>query len=453
MTGTAKAANSKRRRFNPWWIAVPVVLVGGVIAAGALRQNADSGATSSATKAETAVVSKGTFRDSVTGPGTIAAETTLDIKPNVAGTVTVLPTVGDRVQKGQLIARIDPTNYQRTLENAELALAKAQAQLQGNAASQASSRASQQQTIANAQTQYTNAQNTVQSAQVALRNAQELYSIGGGTRQAVTDAQTALENAQASLNSTRIALQTAQNAVGLQRESNTADTRNLQLAVDQAEISVKNAKTDLASTKIYAPFDGTIASVAGQVGGPASSNAALLTLLSDSEVTLPVQIDETEISKVKLGQTAQVTLDALTGQTFTGKVTSITPQATVVSNIAVFYVTVTMPNPNLVLRPGMSAEAEIIAREVPNAVLVPRRAVETVRTRSYVTVQRTTGTGNAATTTTERVRITTAGDDGTNIAVTSGLEGNETVVFPTRQRATTTTRSGGLFPPVGGGGR
>jgi HlyD family secretion protein len=450
MTGTAKASKPKGKGIKLWWIVVPVLLVGGVFAATALRPNA-GGAASTATKAETVVVNAGTFRDSVTGPGTVAAETTLDIKPNVAGTIQSLASVGDRVQRGQLIARIDPTNYQRTLETAQLSLQKAQAQLAGSAASQASSRASQTQTISNAQTQFENAQNTLQSAQTALTNAQQLYSIGGGTRQAVTDAQTALENAQASLNNARVALNTARNAVGLQGESNAADTRNLQLAVDTARITVKNAAQDLANTKIYAPFDSTVASVAGQVGGPASSNAALMTLLNDKQVTLPVQVDETEISKVKLGQRADVTLDAIQGRTFTGKVTSITPQATVVSNIAVFYVTVTLENADLALRPGMSAEAEIVAREIPNAVLVPRRAVETVRTRSYVTVQTPASPDGTGTPTTERVRVKTAGDDGTNVAVTDGLKGGETIVYPTRQTSTTTRTGGGILPPMGGG--
>jgi HlyD family secretion protein len=229
----------------------------------------------------------------------------------------------------------------------------------------------------------------------------------------------------------------------LKSQSDAQDLRNLELAVQQAQISVKNARQDLAGTKIYAPMGGVVSSVTGQVGGPGSSAAGLFTLLNDKQVNLPVQVDETEISKVKLGQPADVTLDALDGQSFRGKVTRVSPQATIVSNIAVFYVTVTLDNPSLKLRPGMSAEAEIVSQEIQNAVLIPRRAVEQVRTRSYVMVQ----TSPAAEP--ERTRIAVGPDDGTNIVVTSGLNGGETVVLPTRTKATTTTGTPGIR--LGGG--
>ena len=446
-----RTATRKPRRISPWWglLSIPVIAAA-LLVTGVIKPPGSSSADSaSSAKLETAVVSKGIFRDSVTGPGTLSALTSVDIKPDVAGTVLALPSVGQRYNQGELIARLDAVTLQRNLENATLSLAKTKAQLEGTRATQSNSRSNQTQTINNAQTQVSNAQRDLESARTALKNAQSLYDVGGGTRLAVQDAQTALDKAQATLANNRATLQTAQSAVGLQSASNSADLRNLELAVQQAQITVKNASSDLASTKIYAPFTGVVSSVTAQLGGPASSAGAMFTFLNDSSVTLPVQVDETEISKVKVGQSAEVTLDALGTATFRGKVTSITPQATIVSNIAVFYVTVTLPNPDLKLRPGMTAEAEVIAREIRDAVLVPRRAVEQVRARSYVTVQTTTGTGRDAVVSTERVRVITAGDDGTNIAVTSGLQGAETVVLPTRVKSNT-TRPTGTLPPTGG---
>jgi HlyD family secretion protein len=434
-----------RRRISPWWGLLLVPVVGGaLLATGVIKPPAPPNAATTTTTVETATATRGTFRVSVTGPGTLEASDSLDVKPSLQGTIESLPEVGQRVTKGELIARLESDSYRRTLENAQLSLDKALAQLNGTRSSQANNRASQQQTIASAQTQFQNAQRDVTSAQTTLKNAQQLFEVGGGTQQAVRDAQLALDKARSNLESSRVALQTAQNAVNLKAQSDTQDLRNLELAVQQARISVKNASADLAGTKMYAPMNGVVSAVTGQVGGPASSGGALFTLINDRQINLPVQVDETEIGKVKLGQPVEVTLDALEGESFRGKVTRITPQATIVSNIAVFYVTVTLENPELKLRPGMSAEAEIIAREIQGAVLVPRRAVETVRNRAYVTVQVPGETEG------QRTRVTVEGDDGTNMAVTSGLNGGETIVLPTRERRSSS--GGGLFPPTGGGG-
>ena len=148
-----------------------------------------------------------------------------------------------------------------------------------------------------------------------------------------------------------------------------------------------------------------------------------------------MQVDETEIGRVKVGQPADVTLDALPDGNFKGKVSRISPKATVVSNIAVFYVHVRLENPDRVLRPGMSAEAEIVSQQIDNAITVSKRAVETVRNRAYVQLLGKDGT-------TQRTRVRSGPDDGTNIVITSGLERGQTVVLPTRGSNATTTTGG-----------
>jgi HlyD family secretion protein len=287
-------------------------------------------------------------------------------------------------------------------------------------------RANQQQTISSAKSQFQNAQTEVASAQTNLQNARNLFNVGGGTEQSVQDAERSLSKANANLESARVAYSTAQNAVGIKADSDGQDLHNLQLAVDQASISLKNAQVDLGNTKIFAPFNGIVSSVPGQVGAPASNAAPMLTLINDARVEFPVQVDESEISKVQLGQKAEVMLDALAGKVFTGKVTRVSPKATVVSNIAVFYVTVTLENKDRALRPGMTAEAEIISREYPNALQVPKRAIQTVSERTYVKVLGADGK------TEETVRVKTGPDDGANIIISEGLQTGQTVVLPPR---------------------
>lgn len=413
----------RRRRVAGWvWLLLLALIGSGVFL---WLRGRPAGQAAQDSGPETVAVSRGVFRVSVSGPGSLEAARTLEVKPQTSGTVLSLPQVGDRVQKGQLVARLDPADYQRALENAQLALQKAQANLDALRANQASTQAANRQSVTNAEVGYANAQRDLQSARDGLNAAQKLYDVGGASLQSLQQAKDAYAKAQAGLESARVNLETARQALSLKASSSAQDLKNAQLAVEQARLDLRNAQQNLARTKVYAPFSGVVTAVSAQLGGPAASNAALFTLVDDSRLNLPVQVDETEIGKVRVGQRAEVTLDALEGQTFRGSVTRISPSATPVQNIPVFYATVTLDNPQRLLRPGMSAEAEIIAQEVRGALTVPKRAVQTVRNRGYVEVLQPDGTR-------ETVRVGLGPDDGVNQVITEGLEPGQLVVLPAR---------------------
>lgn len=437
----------------PWlWLVVAVVAIAlGIVGYLLLRPKS----TESAPRLETATVQRGVFRVSVSGPGTLEAVQSLLVKPAVNGTVLKLPTVGDRVQKGQLIVQLDPTNYNRALENARLVLQKAQANLDKLRADQASTQAANRQNIASAEVAYANARRDLEAARTNLQAAQKLYDLGGTSAQSLQSAKDSYAKAQASLEMAQVNLNTARQALSLKNNANAQDLRNAQIALEQARLEVKNAEENLAQTKIYAPFDGVVAEVNAQVGsigvGATVSNAtALLTLIDDSSINLPVQIDESEIARVKVGQKVEVTLDAFGGETFAGVVTAISPSARIQQNIAVFFVTVNVPNPERKLRPGMTAEGEIIAEEIRGALTIPKRAVQTVRNRAYVDVQLPDGSK-------ETVRVVLGPDDGVNQVVLEGLEARQTVILPSRVQSTpATSGQGSLRLPIGappGGGR
>jgi HlyD family secretion protein len=431
------AASRPNRRINPWWgLAAAGVIVGGLIGTGTIKLPSRPDAASSS-KLDTAPVTQGTFRDGISGSGTLNAVNTLDLKPKIAGTITQLPSEGQRVTKGELIARLDDSSFVRNVENAQLALSKAKAQLESARAGQVSNRANQNQAISSAKAQVNNAQLEVEGATTNLENARRLFEIGGGSAQSVTEAERSLSRVTANLESARVAYSTAQNAVGFKANADGQDLRNLQLAVEQSSIGLKNAQVDLGNSKIFAPFAGIVSSVTGQVGAPASNAAPILTLINDARVEFPVQVDESEISRVKLGQKAEVKLDALTGKVFLGKVTKISPKATVVSNIAVFYVTVALENQNRILRPGMTAEADIIAKEYPKALQIPKRALQEKDGQTSVSVLGTDGK------TIEVVNVTTGPDDGSSIVITKGLQAGQNVIVPSRVKV---VKSSGPLP-------
>lgn len=446
---------SRTRTRVPWlWLVVALVLAGlGGAAYWFLRPKPTA---SNTPAVETAPVQQGVFRVSVSGPGTLEAVQTLAVKPAVNGTVLRLPTVGDRVQRGQLIVQLDPTNYTRALENARLTLQKAQANLDKLRADQASTQAANRQNIASAEVAYANARRDLEAARTNLQATQKLFDLGGASAQSLQSARDAYAKAQAALEVAQVNLNTARQALSLRNSANAQDMRNAQIAVEQARLEVKNAEENLANTKIYAPFDGVVAEVNAQVGSigvgaTVSNSTALLTLIDDSSVNLPVQIDESEIAKVRVGQRVEVTLDAFSGETFEGKVTAIAPKAQIQQNIAFFYVTVNIPNPQRKLRPGMSAEGEIIIEEIQDALTIPKRAVQTVRNRAYVDVLMPDGNK-------ETVRVVLGPDDGVNQVVLEGLQPRQTVVLPSRVQPTSNNQGGqgGLRLPLGappGGGR
>ncbi|GEM44532.1 efflux RND transporter periplasmic adaptor subunit [Deinococcus cellulosilyticus] len=377
---------------------------------------------------QTAQVTTQDFQITVEGPGSLQASNTYAVKSNVSGKVQQLKNVGDRVVRGQLIARIDPTQYQQAVTDAQISLQKAQLQLDTLKTNQSSTILSQQQSITSAQISYDNALSDYNTAAAALKANQTIYNAGGISAQALQDSKNAVQKAESALSNAKLTLASARENLSTKSTTGQQDIRSAQLAVDQARLSIKTAQDNLAQTKIFAPISGVISTLDSPDGTMVSANSGVLTLQDDSKVKVPVQVDETEISKVKVGQRVEVTLDALPDQTFEGKVTQVDPSATISNNIAVFNATVTLENPDRVLRPGMSAESTIITLEVPGAMMVPKTAVDTVRRRSYVNVQKEDGS-------IEAVRVTTGPDDGSNVVIESGLEPGQNVVLPTTASA------------------
>jgi HlyD family secretion protein len=260
-------------------------------------------------------------------------------------------------------------------------------------------------------------------------------------------AQATYDTALANREEARLSLQTLQSSQTLRADSNEQNLRNADLSIASAELSLERAKADLAATQLLAPFTGVVSDVNVDQGSLVSSNTPVLTLVDDQKVNLIAQIDETEISKVQLNMNAEVTLDAVPDETFTGTVTTIAPVARVENNIPIFDVTLTIENSAGTLRPGMSAEAEILVREVANTVTLPTRAIQTVRGRSYIQVEQADGTYALQ-------PVTLASTSGLNTIVSTVLPPGSRVLIPEAEVAATSTTSGtsqrGGLPFLGG---
>ncbi|UQN09722.1 efflux RND transporter periplasmic adaptor subunit [Deinococcus sp. QL22] len=434
------------------WVLGALLLIGGVTGGVIVTRNRAAQAQTATPTTQTQAVQRGVVRVSVSGPGTLEASATRTVGVSRSVTVGALPAVGERVTRGQLLTTLTSDDVQDSVKTAELNLLKARASLDATRASQASGAASRQSSVTSAESSVAQVQQTLSEARTTLNAQEQLAAIGAVSRQALDEARNAVTNAELDLKSARSSAAASRTQLSTNASSDAENLRSAQIAVQQAQASLDTAQQARTGLKVYAPITGVVSAVSATEGAVLASAAGLLTLMDDSTLELPVQVDETEIAGVKVGQPASVTLDAVDGETFSGQVVRVSPAATQSSGISVFTATVRLPNSGGVLRAGMTAEAEIVQSE-DRGLIVPQKAIETVRSRSYVQVQGTEGTEP------ERVRVELGDTDGTNTVIRSGLTSGQEVVVPgttpspSGTTSGSTTRTPGVGrPPAGFGG-
>src|SRR4029079_12884252 len=141
---------------------------------------------------------------------------------------------------------------------------------------------------------------------------------------------------------------------------------------------------------IKATVAGVVTAISAQVGENVSSTSTtgFIVIANTGSMALHGTIGEADIVKLKLGQVANVTVDAIGTAKMTGKVTSLDPVATISGGVPVYGVDVTIDLPNQSVKPGMSGTANVIIASSPNALTVPNLAVKTASGRRYLTVMK-----------------------------------------------------------------
>jgi RND family efflux transporter MFP subunit len=200
------------------------------------------------------------------------------------------------------------------------------------------------------------------------------------------------------------------------------DMAKLELATAKRELEM--VELELSKVTIAAPFDGMIADVyinEGQQLSAMAYTSPAIYLVDPSEVEMIGDIDEMDISRVKLGQEAVVTLDALPHKKVNGKVTFISPTGKVWEDEVSYKTTITLENPGEELKDGMSATADIIIDRRNNVLLIPNRAIQGSVENPWVEVI----INDKA----EKRQVTLGLSDGTYTEVLSGLKQGEKVVL------------------------
>jgi RND family efflux transporter MFP subunit len=357
-------------------ILVCVVVIGIILGVALTR-----GATPKATFA-TVNVTRGDVVKTVLVDGNLVVPDKAYLSFGVTGTVTeVLVAEGDNVTEGQILARLDAQSLNSSVDMAELQVEIAENQVKAARAS-------------------------YEIAQLNLDNAGAIPSWSKDVLEQQVDI------AEASWQTAKL---------------------NLELA----KLSLDSAKLNLDKAVITAPFDGVVADI-NIIEGQDISTAALatpaITLVGASGIEMQGNIDELNIALVKLGQSANITLDALPDEQVMGGVAFISPKGTVLAGIVSYATTISLENPSAELKDGMSATAEVVVERRDNVLLIPNTVIQGTVQNPFVEVP---VNGKPV----ER-QITLGLSDGRNTEVLSGLEEREEVVVP---ELTSTQQSGGFF--------
>lgn len=300
----------------------------------------------------------------VTASGEIVATRFADIgSASMGRLVSLTVKEGEAVTAGQVVARIDPVQASATADAAFAGLRALEAEV-GAAANQ----------IRAAQADLAAAEARATDAQRALTRAREL-------RQAGLIAQAEFDTAQATSDSAAAQVRAAEASIRRLEEARAAADRR----VAQGRADVARARDQLAKTDITAPIDGVVTRLDVEEGemvviGVQNQPGTILMTISDlSSINAEVKVAEADVLRLATGNTADVTLEALPGRTFPGRVVEIgasaLPQIGTQAAAREFRVKVRLETAVDALRPGLTCDAEILVAERANVLTVPLQAV------------------------------------------------------------------------------
>jgi HlyD family secretion protein len=256
--------------------------------------------------------------------------TTVQVGTQVSGTIASLHAdFNSRVRKGQVIARLDPSLLQAQVDQAEATVVRLQADVDRSRVA-------------------------LEDAQVKLRRARELFS-------AQLIPAIDVENAEA----------TARQAE--------ASVKAAQAQVTQAQGSLNQARVNLNHSIITAPVDGIVISRSvdvGQTVAASMSAPTLFVIAKDlTEMQVNASIDESDIGRIKAGQKVTFKVDAYPRDVFSGTVSQVRLEPTVAQNVVSYVTVIDVPNPEMKLKPGMTANVTVEVARADNVLRVPNAAL------------------------------------------------------------------------------
>jgi HlyD family secretion protein len=275
------------------------------------------------------------------------------------------------VKRGQLLAKLDPRNFQAQLENAEATVSAAQAHVQSAEADTKTQAANVESARAN-----------LQAAKVTRDNTATLFQRNAGLSQEGVVSQNDYDNAKANADSARAKLDQAEAAVAQAEAQSRASLAALQQAKAQLQQSVADlnrAKLNLEYCNIYSPVDGVVISRnidVGQTIAASLQSPTLFTIANDlSQMQVNANVDEADIGNISDQAAVRFTVDAFPNEFFLGNISEIRLNPQTVQNVVTYSVIISIKNPDLKLKPGMTANITVTIDQRENVLKVPNAAL------------------------------------------------------------------------------
>jgi len=390
----------------------------------------------------TQTVEKGSLEKMVTATGTLEAVTQIEVGSQISGTIqSIYVDYNSKVKKGQLIAQIDPRNYESQLLQAKASLEAAKADVKSAEASLSSAKANYSKTEATIASAKANAVKAKSLMENSRRNydrykqlrLKELIS-QSELEDAATDyesARSVYDSAEADINSAKASLEAAKAAIA------SAETQILTAKAAQArsQESVSQAALNLSYTRIVAPVNGTVISKEVEVGQTVAASLSAPTLFVIAEDLAKMQvvanIDEADVGQVKEGQKVSFTVDAYPDQEFKGIVKQVRTEPVTQSNVVTYEGLILVDNPNLELKPGMTANISFVVDERTDTLTVPNAALRfKMEDAASSSIKKTTGSSASAKLNTSRVYVLDKEGKASPVEITTGItDGSSTEVL------------------------
>ncbi len=231
---------------------------------------------------------------------------------------------------------------------------------------------------------------------------------------------TLLVNHVSNIQNAKNSLQTAKD----NQKKSSINTESQELTIKRRENDVLTAQEHLNNHNVYATFSGAIASANEQIkiNDQVSTSTIIATIITNEQIA-KITLNETDVAKIKIGQKANITFDAIEDLTLTGKVIEIDELATITQGVVTYDIKISFDTQDERLKKGMSLSVDIITDVITDSIVLPISAIKYENNQTYVELLN----GEEI----KKVFVTAGINNDTQSQITSGLKGGENVITKT----------------------